>query len=155
MVTLAGRTTILAIPPRTTAFTIDSVEDMPGGSRIKLRELDAVAYRARVEAASNDPPVVVLDSPISIYHSGTALAGMRLYNEDHSRNTVITAFSRRADPNMPWPPFGGTAYVEGGFDLEQAFTDVDGDGRIMAYVYEFGPGDAYRTAPTAYRAQEH
>ncbi len=152
---LAGRTIILTIPPRTTAFTIDSVEEMPGGSRIKLRELDAIAYRAKVEAAGNDPPVVVLDSPISIYHSGTALAGMRLYNEDHSRNTVITAFSRRADPNMPWPPFGGTAYVEGGFDLEQAFTDVDGDGRIMAHVYEFGPGDAYRIAPTAYLAQEH
>ena len=57
---------------------------------------------------------------------------------------------RRPEPNYPWPPFGGTAFVEAGQGLQQAFTDRDGDGRVIAYVYEFGPGDAYYITQAAY-----
>jgi hypothetical protein len=147
---LAGRHIVFTTPPRTACFVIASVEAVPEGSRIKLRDLDAIAFRGKIERASNEESVVVLDSPISIHHAGTALAGMRLCNEDGSCNTRIESFKRRWDPNTPWPPFGGTAQVAGGFDLEKAFADLDGDGVTSGCVYEFGPGDPYRIAPTAY-----
>ena len=152
---LAGKTIIFDTPPRTTSFVIDSVEAVEGGSRLKLRGTDAIAFRGKVEKADDESATVVLNSPISILHAGTALAGMCLYNEDKSHNVRITRFSRRWDPNTPWPPFGGTAFVKEGQGLQQAFTDRDGDGMTIAYVYEFGPGDAYRIAPSVYleRAQ--
>lgn len=151
---LAGKTIIFNTPPRTTSFVISSVEDVEAGSRIRLRAVDAIAYRGKVERADNETAVVVLDSPISILHAGTGLAGMWLHNEDHSLSVRIESFNRRWDPNTPWPPFGGTARVEQGQDLEQAFVDKDGDGITIAYVYEFGPGDLYRITPTAYLEQK-
>jgi len=151
---LAGKTIVFNTPPRTTSFVIDSVETVPEGSRIKLRAVDAIAYRGKVESANNANATVVLDSPISILHAGTGLAGMRLYNEDHSLSVRLKSFKRRWDPNTPWPPFGGTASVEAGQDLEQAFVDKDGDGITIAYVYEFGPGDLYRITSTAYLEQK-
>ena len=83
------------------------------------------------------------------------MAGMRLYNEDRSFNVRIKSFKRRWDPNSPWPPFGGTARVESGRDLEAAFRDLDGDGCVLAYVYEFGPGDHYHITSTAYLEKGH
>lgn len=148
---LAGRKIIFSTPPRTACFTVDSVEPVREGSRIKLRELDAIACYSKVEGA--DKGTVTLNSAISIYHSGTALAGMRLYNEDRSVGVRIKRFDRRWDPNSPWPPFGGTAHVEGGHDLQRAFADHDGDGKVMAWVYEFGPGDRYRLVRGAYLAR--
>lgn len=153
--TLSGRTVIFSIPPRTAAFVIDSVQGVPEGSRIKLRDLDAVIFRGKVERADNTAATVILDSPVSILNSGTGMAGMRLYNEDRSFNVRIKSFKRRWDPNSPWPPFGGTARVESGRDLEAAFRDLDGDGCVLAYVYEFGPGDHYHITSTAYLEKGH
>ncbi len=151
---LAGKTIVFNTPPRTTSFVIDSVEEVEAGSRIKLRGVDAIAFRGKVEKADNGAATVILNSPISTLHAGTGLAGKRLYNEDHSLGVRIRNFERRWDPNSPWPPFGGTASVEAGQDLEQAFVDKDGDGLTIAYVYEFGPGDLYRIAPSAYLEQK-
>ena len=147
---LAGKTIVLNTPPRTTSFVIDAVERAEDGSRITLRGAGAMVYRGKVEKASNAASTVVLDSPIYILHAGTALAGMRLCNEDGSCNVRIKSFGRRWDPNTPWPPFGGTAHVEEGHDVERAFADGDGDGKVLARVYEFGPGDRYRIAAAAW-----
>lgn len=146
---LAGKHIIFDIPPRTTSFVMDSVAAIPDGSRIKLRAIDAVAFRGKIEKADNQAATVILNSPYSIRHAGSGLAGMRLYNEDATCNVRIKSFKRRWDPNSPWPPFGGTAFVEEGQDLEQAFVDKDGDGKTMASVYEFGPGDMYHITATA------
>lgn len=103
-----------------------------------------------MKKASNANHTVDIDSPISILHAGSGLAGMRLCNEDGSCNVRIKKFERRWDPNTPWPPYGGSVHVEKGLDLEAAFRDIDGDGLVIAYAYEFGPGDRYRIAGTTY-----
>ena len=146
---LAGKTIIFDTPPRSSSFAIDSVEAVAEGSRLKLRACDAIAYRSEIESADNEKSTVTLCSRLNILHAGTALAGMRLYNEDRSVGVRIDSFHRRGNPNWPWPPFGGIASVEEGHDVEAAFVDRDGDGQAMATVYEFGPGDTYRITPTA------
>ncbi len=147
---LAGKPIILATPPRNTSFVIASVRRVADGSIIKLRDIDAILYRGGVEAADNEKATVILNAQIDVLHSGTGFAGKWLYNEDRSLGLKLKRFDRRGDPNYPWPPFGGTAFVEARADLEQAFVDKDGDGRVLAYVYEFGPGDRYYITQTAY-----
>jgi len=150
---VVGKTIIFSIPPRTTTFVIDSVQPVPEGSLVHLRDVDAIILRSKVEKVDNRCNAVILNSPISILNAGRGMAGMRLWNEDRSVNVRIRSFDTRWDPNSPWPPFGGTAYVEGGHDLETAFRDLDGDGRVLAYVCEFGPGDRYSIGRTAYLEQ--
>ncbi len=96
---------------------------------------------------------VTRNSAISIPPPGPARGEMRLNNEGGCGGVRIKRFDRRWDPNSPWPPFGGTAHVEGGHDLQRAFADHDGDGKVMAWVYEFGPGDRYRLVRGAYLAR--
>ena len=151
---LAGKTIIFSTPPRSASFVIDSIRHVAEGSAIKLRGTDAILYRGGVEAVDEEKATVVLDSMIDVLHSGIGFAGKRLYNEDRSVGMKISRFQRRHDPNHPWPPFGGTAFVEEGQGLQQAFTDRDGDGRVMAYVYDFGPGDAYYMTQGAYLERE-
>ena len=151
---LAGKMIIISTPPRTASFVIDSVRHVAGGSAIKLRGIDAILYRGGVEAVDEAKATVILDSMIDVLHSGIGFAGKRLYNEDRSAGMKITRFERRHDPNYPWPPFGGTAFVEDGQGLEAAFVDKDGDGRTIAYVYDFGPGDGYYITQSAYLERE-
>ena len=152
---LAGRTIVFSIPPRTTSFVIESVRTVDGGSRVKLRGIDASVYRSEVAAVDDEAATVTLSSPVGILHRGSGLAGMRLWNENGSLGLRIKRFCPGEGNPNPRSPFGGTAYVERGHSLEAAFRDLNGDGRTLAGVCEFGPGDQYRIASTAYLGQEH
>jgi len=147
---LSGKTIVFSTPPRSANFVIDSVESMPTGSRIRLRDLDAIIYRGNVEKASNANHTVVLSSAIEILHAGSGMAGMRLCNGDRSCDVKIKRFDRRYDPNTPWPPYGGTAHVEADHDLERAFPQSTAHKPTLAYVYEFGAGDPYYVTPAAW-----
>ena len=150
---LSGRNIFFDTPPRAACFAIDFIENITEGSRIKLKEMDAIIYRGDVEAASNKDNTVILSSAIEILHSGSGIAGMRLCNGDRSLNVRIKRFDRRYDPNSPFPPYGGTAHLAGEADLEKAFTPTKKGQPPLAIVYEFGKGDPYTITPTAWLKQ--
>ena len=152
---LAGRTIVFSIPPRTTSFVIESVRAVDDGSCVQLRGIDATVYRSEVAAVDERAGTVALSSPIGILHRGNGLAGMRLYNENRSLGLRIKRFRVGEGNPRPRSPFGGTAYVERRQSLEAAFRDFDGDGRTLACVCEFGPGDRYHITSTAYVGKAH
>ena len=146
---LAGKTIVFFTPPRSTSFVIDSVETVPNGSRILLRGTDAIACRAKVSKVIQSENKLMLNSAISILNAGSALAGMRLCNDDRSCEVRIRRFSTRWGPTSSWPPFGGDVFVDEGADLEKAFAPKEGQKVAWATVYEFGSSDRYRICESA------
>lgn len=147
---LVGETVVFGNEKRHSNYEIKGVEKRAAGWAILLG--DTITDVCQCEVKEIDPAKRTLktDTPILLYTNGLEFPGMTFVNEARTASCRVEAFDAIGHTGVNTPPFGGVATLAGTPDLRGTFTDANGDGRTEFYVYEFGPGDSFEIANSAY-----
>jgi len=132
-----GRVIILGNELQQTSYTIVGASVGEGQTTLEFGDTLCLIQRGYVEAIDSDNGVVKLGKLGRV--DGRQHQGRWLYNEDKSVGLRIVKCS------------GNGFTVEGvEGDLNEIFTDGDGDGRKLYWVSDIGPGDSYRIPAITY-----
>ena len=126
-----------------TSYTIREAKPTADGLVLDLGDMLYVAGMGAVIATDTAANTVTADRDLSGYGRGDgAHVGRWLYNEDKSKGFRITALH------------GRSLVLDGASgNLDDIFTDADGDGRRLYWISDIGPGDTYRIPAVTYYAR--
>ena len=130
---------ILGNELQSTSYTIRGAEVAGGQTVISFGDELYIIGMGAVAETDNEAGKITSDRDIAGYGrvEGGRHAGRWLYNEDKSRGFRIAGVGKREFR---------LEGVDG--NLDDVFTDTDGDGRRLYWISDIGPGDTYRI-PTA------
>jgi hypothetical protein len=147
---LVGETVVFGNEKRHSNYEIKGVEKRAVGWAILLGDTITDVCQCAVKEMDPAQRTLKTDTPILIYTNGLEFPGMTFVNEARTAACRVETFDALGHTGVNTPPFGGVARLGGTADLKSTYTDANGDGRAEFYVYEFGPGDTFEIANSAY-----
>jgi hypothetical protein len=147
---LVGETVVFGNDKRHSNYEIRGVERRSAGWAILLGDTITDVCQCEVKEVDPVKRTLTTETPILLYTNGMEFPGMVFVNEARTAACRVEAFDAAGRTGYNQPPFGGVATLAGDADLASTFTDANGDGRAEFYVYEFGVGDTFEVANSAY-----
>lgn len=125
------------------------IKNVSASGDVVTLDLDALLYRSRVDGVSDAPDTLLVELPFTIPASGGT--------EPHSYydGAFVTGEDFKAAYRVVSVQSPGSGEASGRLQLDRPvdladFPDVDGDGRGMVYIYDFGPGDEVSVCNSVY-----
>ena len=138
---LNGRIVIFANELHSTSYPIKGVRRSGNNSIIELGEIIPIVGQGRITGVDTPSRVVSTDTRLDRHNTVFAARhrGRRLLNEDRSAGFLISSFDR------------GRFNLKGVTgNLEDVFSDDNGDGRKEFWIADISPGDTFNIPSVTY-----